>query len=229
MPSWVSRSSVGSTNVKTKKGSHDLTALERSALAQTVAEARRILAEVMGLLTWNVKAGVGPGIANIDTFAARYFKTGGGLTTQQRALVLSKMELVHNALQLSTNVKLTAPTAGALGSVRYEPGARGILRGIFEPGRNLGTRAGETVSRGDIRVKRNLLGPGAYSADISNADLAVITFIHEAHHKYASLADHGDDGYIYNDGSGYWDDGLTTAQALNNADTYAWFCFAATR
>jgi hypothetical protein len=232
--SWVKRQGVlvagtgKTTQVKTKKGAHDLTNLERAALAQTIEESRRIVGEVIGLLMWNVKTGNGAGAANIDALAGRYFKTGGALTTDQRNLVIAKLELVHNALNLSVNVKLHA-RVGSTGAVRYQGGATGVARGIFEPGRNLGTRGADTVSRGDIRLQRSMFGGGAYDAAISNDDMAVLTFIHEATHKYASTADHGNDGYIHNDGQSFWANGLTMAQALNNADSYAWFCFAATR
>ena len=49
--------------------------------------------------------------------------------------------------------------------------------------------------------------------------------IHEATHKYAYTADHGGAGYRHADDSGWMEPGLTVDQALNNADSYAYFAF----
>jgi hypothetical protein len=58
---------------------------------------------------------------------------------------------------------------------------------------------------------------------------AMITYIHEATHRYAGTVDYGDSGYFFltqylTTGTVQWRaPGLTAAQALTNADSYALF------
>lgn len=58
---------------------------------------------------------------------------------------------------------------------------------------------------------------------------AMVTYIHEATHRYAGTVDYGDTGYFFltnylNGGGVQWrEPGLTAAQALTNADSYALF------
>jgi hypothetical protein len=102
-----------------------------------------------------------------------------------------------------------------LGYVNYHTGTTGVLRGVFSPRHTLGTQDGNRVSRGDIHRDRDTL---------SDADMRVRTFIHEASHKYASTADHGESGYLNDSFTAFKETGMTTDQALNNADSYACFC-----
>jgi hypothetical protein len=61
------------------------------------------------------------------------------------------------------------------------------------------------------------------------ADYAMFTYIHEMTHRYGGTIDYGDKGYIwltkYLDGNGveFRQGGLTTAEAVCNADSYALF------
>jgi len=55
--------------------------------------------------------------------------------------------------------------------------------------------------------------------------MAVITYLHEATHRFANTDDHGDQGYFKSDGSSYIQPGLTWQQALRNADSYAYFVY----
>ncbi len=55
--------------------------------------------------------------------------------------------------------------------------------------------------------------------------MAVITYIHEATHRFSNTDDHGDQGYFRSDGSSFCMPGLTWQQALNNADSYAYFVY----
>ena len=58
---------------------------------------------------------------------------------------------------------------------------------------------------------------------------AMVTYIHEATHRYAGTVDYGDKGYFFltdyiTTGNVQWrDPGLTAAEALTNADSYALF------
>ena len=53
--------------------------------------------------------------------------------------------------------------------------------------------------------------------------MAVITYIHEATHKFVNTDDYGDQGYFKSDGSTFCAPGINWQQALNNADSYAYF------
>lgn len=69
--------------------------------------------------------------------------------------------------------------------------------------------------QGDIHINRSLLVKQDWKS-------AVLTYIHEASHKFAQTKDHGNKGYVTAEGK-YGERGLTTAQARVNADSYAWF------
>lgn len=85
--------------------------------------------------------------------------------------------------------------------------------------RNLGIYNGSSGSRaafkGDIHMGSSIVKNGT---QLENA----VLFLHEATHKYAGTADFGEKGYTTDKGY-YREAGLTPAQALNNADTYARF------
>ena len=75
------------------------------------------------------------------------------------------------------------------------------------------------ASKGPIHVQHTLFSP------TRNLHLAVITFIHEATHRYANTFDFDDKGYIDNDGDKFWSAGITKNDALLNADSHAWFIY----
>jgi hypothetical protein len=71
---------------------------------------------------------------------------------------------------------------------------------------------------GDIHVSRNYI--------MNNRFQAVRVFIHEASHKFAATDDFDERGYMHADGSDFREPGITPAQCLVNADSYAYFCMA---
>lgn len=85
--------------------------------------------------------------------------------------------------------------------------------------RNLGIYHGangaKAAYKGDIHMGISTVKKGS---QLSNA----VTFIHEATHKYASTTDFGEKGYTSEFGL-YREAGLTTAQALMNAESHARF------
>ncbi|MEE2732515.1 MAG: hypothetical protein VYA55_16970 [Pseudomonadota bacterium] len=92
-------------------------------------------------------------------------------------------------------------------------------KGADQKHRNQGTHHGpngsKAVYKGDIHMGSSVVKNGT---QLENAAL----FLHEATHKYASTSDFGNKGYTTDKGY-YREEGLTPAQALNNADTYARF------
>lgn len=215
--SWTHSSSVApghgkKVRIKTERGEQGLTNLESEQVAGVVTESRRILQQVIAWVAWPA--------SNRDRLFShfgRYFLNPNP-TTDDRNKCIIVLEKTMNGINAKFNLKVKEQD-DAYGYVGFETGLKGVLRGVFSPRHNLGTRRGKIVSRGDIHIRRDLLAADQFG-------LAVITFIHEATHKYASTVDHGDSGYIDNDGLTYDAPGLTAAQALNNADSYAWFCYA---
>jgi hypothetical protein len=73
-------------------------------------------------------------------------------------------------------------------------------------------------TKGDIHVTRDYI--------MNNRFQAVRVFIHEATHRFANTDDFDEQGYMFADGSDFREPGITAAQCLNNADSYAYFCMA---
>ncbi|MCG8315541.1 MAG: hypothetical protein MI976_20215 [Pseudomonadales bacterium] len=75
----------------------------------------------------------------------------------------------------------------------------------------------KVVTKGDIHMGSSTV---KNNSQLNNA----VLFIHEATHKYANTADFGEQGYTSSTGScSYRKPGLTTAQALMNADSFGRF------
>lgn len=195
--------------IKTKHGEMGLTNLESEQLSGIVTESRRILQQVIGWVSWPTDRD------RLNRHFGRYFLNPAPSMNDRNECVKC-LEKTMNGINSKINIKV-APDDSAYGYVGFRTGAAGALRGVFSPRHNLGKRNGGIVSRGDIHLDRDVL---------DDRGLAIITFIHEATHKYASTADHGDSGYLDDDGLTFSAPGMTPAQALNNADSYAWFCYA---
>jgi hypothetical protein len=83
---------------------------------------------------------------------------------------------------------------------------------------DLGSSSGYVSPRdgggyGDIHIHQRFMG-----AEWGNT---ILTYIHEASHKFAGTKDHEKRGYI--DNGNYKAPGLTAGEAMVNADSYAWF------
>ena len=70
--------------------------------------------------------------------------------------------------------------------------------------------------QGDIHLAKGPILAG-------NEPLVVMTYIHEASHKFAQTTDHGGKGYLNSHSRDleYTEPGLTWREALENADSYA--------
>ncbi|AWF82162.1 hypothetical protein BTJ40_15730 [Microbulbifer sp. A4B17] len=71
-------------------------------------------------------------------------------------------------------------------------------------------------AKGDIHMESGCIKS---NSNYHNA----VTFLHEASHKYASTADFGEKGYTVKNTGAYREGGLTTEQALINAESYGKF------
>jgi len=219
--SWSKTASIAPNNekkvrIKTKFGEMNLTDLETESVGRAVSAARNALPKAIAVLSWPTTA-TRPAL---NAIMAKYFLIpASGATTTDINTIISKLELVMNGICTKLNVKV-APDPDAYGYVRSKYGALQLVRGAFSSRQTIGTRGGERVARGDIHLDQDVL---------NDDDMAEITFIHEATHKYASTADHDKRGYLEADDSGFQAPGLTKAEALNNADSYAYFCYHAAR
>lgn len=70
--------------------------------------------------------------------------------------------------------------------------------------------------QGEIHIYRGTLAKG---------DVATVTLIHEAGHRFANLEDFGDDGYFTEDYSGLGSYTLPWDKCMRNADSYAAFVY----
>ena len=151
-------------------------------------------------------------IGSAKRHAATYFLIPNppGPTAEQCRRIIEVLELAYNGLNSDVTLKLGAD--GGYGYVRqHHVPAR--TPGSFSAGDGTAlTHEGRT-----IHISKKCM--------LRSADIGVITVIHEATHKYANTLDHGFPGYRNGDDSGWMEPGLTVDQALNNADSYAYFAF----
>lgn len=128
--------------------------------------------------------------------ANRYFLTSPAPSGGEWRTILAKLELTYNGLCADINLKLGAD--GAYGYVGFVGGKPGTVH---------------------LSKKRALDDP----------EIGVIALIHECTHKFAQTEDGtpADDkcGYRENDDTDWWRAGLDKPNALNNADSYAWFAY----
>lgn len=144
----------------------------------------------------------------IKAAVMRYFKANDRATVLRAKAIL---ELVQGGL---TNGNLSLKTdnssSGRLQSLGVDAGDVGLIEGYV--------RNGSGGSKGDIHVSRDYI--------LNNRFQAVRTFIHEASHRFANTDDFDEKGYMEADGSDFREPGITAAQCLKNADSYAYFCMA---
>jgi hypothetical protein len=128
--------------------------------------------------------------------------------------VKAVLTTLNNSLSRSYAVKVNTDNDGTLGYVKRSYDGRPHLVN----GMNHFDSDGDQISRrGEIHVCLLAIDKGN--------DMATITLIHEAAHKFANLRDHGNRGYFDNNNRTYCTGGLTHEEALLNADSYAVFCY----
>lgn len=77
--------------------------------------------------------------------------------------------------------------------------------------------SGDAIAhRGEIHLATDVL---------NDPDVAAVTLIHEAAHKFSNLRDHGNQGYFDGKCRNYMTPGLQWQQALMNADSHAVFVY----
>lgn len=207
--------------VRTKNPEGDLSGGERGRVEQMVLKARRILPGIHAAVIGHASgANLSPRVRwAADTFFLRP-------TNPQLLFVAGVLVLINNGLYLRHRLKVhTIPTKQVEenGDENWAVNADGYVRG--RPNAKDGT------GRGSINIQRTLFAGG-------QDDIALVTYIHEASHKYADTLDVL--GGLWNEDTevaGYKPEkdvkgtgnvvAMTDAgQAIVNADSYGWFCMS---
>lgn len=171
------------------------------------------LTRARGLLSSTIAA-ISSGPSNSDNnHAGTYFVTG--LSSGEWLQVMAKLELTYHGLTNDFTLKL-----GVRG--QSKEGTLGYVTSDIVP---IGTPGSFVDSDGDnVRF-------GSHTVHISKKkmledhEIGVITLIHECTHKFASTDDYDPRGYRNNADTGWQAPGLTHAEAMNNADSYAYLAY----
>lgn len=141
-----------------------------------------------------------------------YFVCGGNPPSNSDFIIVQQTLLAINNGLFSQGLGIKVTNQGdSMGYVNLHTGKK--TKKDWVAGRSM--RTGNLVQRGNIHVDSNRLDTGP--------ELSAKTVIHEASHRFASTGDFGEKGYTYDDSGLFRDVGLTHAEALNNAESYARF------
>ena len=204
---------VGGHTVHLRHKGPWLSASATSAIMDQVQRAKSMLSVAIaamysGMMRKTSSNGMaGPAIERARTY---FLIPDSGPTDLQCMTITSVLELTHNGLNSDVTLKLGGD--GCNGYVRRHRVSAGTP-GSYTTGNGI-----HWTSEGHaIHISKKEM--------LRSADLGVITLIHEATHKYANTLDHRDAGYRREDDRDWKAPGLTVDQALNNADSYAYFAF----
>ncbi|MDE1897272.1 MAG: hypothetical protein KGH91_09365 [Rhodospirillales bacterium] len=172
---------------------------------RAVGLARQILTNTNTLMN----AGWGGLSAVQQNYLKYYFRLAAAPNATTLDIIKQTYILVRNGM-FSTDLNLKVTISGdANGYVNSHKVSS------KKSNHNAGVRGGNAVKRGDIHLDSDRLD--------GDPEWAAKTTIHEASHKFASTADFGNIGYTDDDTYKFRAAGLTAAQAINNAESYAMF------
>jgi hypothetical protein len=194
---FTTKTKIGSDMVRLKHKSPWLAEGDAKKITVMVARARQMLSSTIAALNCGTVK---------SEFARTYFTAVPTAGEWQR--IQAKLELIYGGLNTDVTLKLGADSSEAPGRVGF----------VKQTGRWVGPGEIEWSYEGrTIHVSKKYM--------LRNEEGGVRTIIHEASHKYANTEDHDWRGYREADDSRWMDPGLTKAEALNNADSYAWFVY----
>jgi hypothetical protein len=156
-------------------------------------------------------------------YSRRYFLFGAnGPDAMQRNVMLSVLVLTWNGLRSERTIVIDEHglNEGAMGWTSVVPVPADQITAVqaAQPERKTFYDAptGGFVSVGQVNVSDALLQ--------AETRQGVMTFLHEATHRYANTQDFDAKGYS-TDGVTFNAPGLTTMEALQNAESYGWFAY----
>ena len=128
--------------------------------------------------------------------------------------VRATLSTINSSLSRAYGVKVNADDGSTFGYVKRSYNGRPhMINGMVQYDED-----GDVVTRrGEIHV--------CLLATDTGSDMAAVTLIHEAGHKFANLRDHGDRGYFDGNNKTFCAPGLKWQEALWNADSYAVYCY----
>ena len=193
-----------------------LSGTEMTTAAEVVATARTYVANAKRLAsaaTWSDAT---------KAAATKCFLTpAGGPDEKTRLLIIKVLTMTSAGIAGNTTIKVGS-SADANGYVNLH---KDFLH-KFTSNKVTDLKSNKSTYIGDAHVDRAYIASGT-----ENRPRAILTFIHEATHRYAGTVDFDDKGYIsatnYFAGNGimFREPGLTAAQAAINADSYAVFTY----
>jgi hypothetical protein len=194
---------IGGMTLQLKHKGISLAKTDAAKITGSVARAKSMLSTTIAAIS------CGPGQKERD-LADKYFLTNGGPSQAEWQAIQSKLELIYNSLNTDMTIKLGAD--GAHGNVKYTTVAAGTPGSFQDTNGDHITFAGH-----ELHVSKKTL--------LKSPELGAITVLHESSHKYANTNDYDKAGYRKEDDSGWCATGLTPANALNNADSFAYFVY----
>jgi len=185
--------SAGGGQIRLKHRELFLTDKMKNATEKTVTDAR------FKVLTARARMAMSPLPADVAAALTLYFKTGASASAGDTNAIIAVLELISNGINADVNIKVSQINKTYLDPGERQSDTEGYVRGTV----------------GDIHVTPDYIK--------NNPFQAVRTFIHEASHRYADTDDFDEQGYIKADGSDFREAGISNADCLKNADSYAYF------
>lgn len=222
MPVWRGTSAVPTVGpeIHLKYSFLGLSKEHKQGAVEALGLARIMMREILSVVNKGPMALTENQLAIMDY----YFVFGGNPpSTNDFKVIQATLTMTANGLMGDKLNLKVRPEDDAWGYVNKHDGRFGLkekLRSALKLKKSRWTpgidyRSGVRTHRGDIHLDTGMLDNGP--------ELSAMTIIHEATHKFASTADFGDRGYTDNETGEFEAPGLTHAEALNNAESYARF------
>jgi hypothetical protein len=196
---------VGGTKIEVRQVLGSSTDSAVQAIAAATVTARRWLQLAIPLRSsWQYNRDIAP----LFRF---FFHTDA--SPENVNIVWSVLQNINRGLQLPFAVKVSNKNPSTLGYVTgYYAACVNRNGGVYQ----FDAEDGVLRRQGEIHLFRGILNKG---------DLATVTLIHEAGHRFGNLEDFGDDGYFTEDYSDLNSYKLPWQECMRNADSYAAFVY----
>src|SRR5262245_3023508 len=219
MPKWTSAGTVKAAQNQSIKvltsGTTTLTSEHLTEVQNLVTKAVEIL-DVCDRVTANYDKLP----KQVNEVARNFFVLDDDLTQDQLLEIRAVLTLTRNGLANPNGLNLKfgnfppRSTGSTAGYVNVHSGKKAAVQSVVKRNWTRISRPTGTVYKGDIHINANKLGDFGAEA----------TLIHAATHKFADTKDFDERGYTYsNSPKQFRDEGLTTEEAFQNAESYDQF------